>query len=399
MTHNKRPLRIAVPLGGGVGWIGGVIYVRNLIYCLAALPPEERPTVKIVGALNADEHLLREMMQLSFVEAFSPYIWARRNKAVRWGLSKIEQVLTRIFGAGASPELWGADVVYPAMRATGGPQRLLYWIPDFQHLRLPAMFSAEERDTRSAGYQRIADSDGTLVLSSLDALKDFNEFFPGAKVKTQVWNFCTVLTDNEAGGQNPHDAYGLPEKYLYVANQFWAHKDHMTAFEALAALKARGIEIALVCTGAEHDYRNRDHMAKLKAVIAEHGLEDQVHFLGLVARNDQIEIFRHAAGVLQPSLFEGWSTVVEDTRAIGRPIVLSDIGVHVEQAPPHSRYFKAGDAEDLANVLAEWWPGLKAGPDAAAEDEAATQGQLRQQRTGREFIKIVSSSLLSASER
>ena len=39
--RQSRLLRIAVPVSGGVGWIGGVIYVRNLIYCLAALPPQD----------------------------------------------------------------------------------------------------------------------------------------------------------------------------------------------------------------------------------------------------------------------------------------------------------------------------------------------------------------------
>lgn len=388
LVPEARRLKLAISLDGDVGWMGGIIYVRNMIYCLASLPEDERPQVQVVGALNADEHLLHEMTQLSFVNAFTPYVWARKSRYARWGLSKADKILRRFLGAGASPELFGVDVVYPSMRVNGDAQCRLFWIPDFQHLRLPEMFSADERQKRSEAYQRISESNGTLVLSSQDALADFKKFFPEAVVKTEVWNFCTVLTNNELGGKNPHKAYGLPEKYLYLPNQFWAHKDHMTALEALAKLKRRGMAVSLVCTGAEHDYRNRDHMAKLKLFIAEQGLEDQVHFLGLVARNDQVEIFRHAAGVLQPSLFEGWSTVVEDTRAIGRPIVLSNIGVHVEQDPPNSRYFKAGDVEDLVDVLTEWWPELKPGPDKKSEMEALKNGKLNQRLVARRFLEI-----------
>lgn len=386
---NAGRLHIALPVHGGAGWIGGSIYVRNLIYCLASLPEADRPIVRIVGALSADKEFLRDALEFDFVEANGLYVWARRFRITRLAFSILNAVLVRLLGPKGNPETWGTDVTYPARRVDEHLNNQIFWIPDFQHLRLPEMFSDEERERRSKSYQRLADSDGTLVLSSQDALNDFNEFFPNAKVKTQVWNFCTVLTANEEGGQDPHTAYGLPEKYIYIANQFWAHKDHLCAFKAVATLKEQGIEIQVVCTGEQHDYRNRDHMAKLTAFIAEHGLEEQVHLLGLVPRNDQIEIFRHAAGVLQPSLFEGWSTVVEDTRATGRPIVLSDIGVHVEQAPPEAVYFKAGDANDLARVLADWWPGLKPGPDVDGWADVLNKGDLRRQQTGQTFIRII----------
>lgn len=57
--------------------------------------------------------------------------------------------------------------------------------------------------------------------------------------------------------------------------------------------------------------------------------------------------------MVQPSLFEGWSTVVEDARALGKTIVLSDIDVHLEQDPPHGHTFRAGDPADLARALQE----------------------------------------------
>ena len=43
---------------------------------------------------------------------------------------------------------------------------------------------------------------------------------------------------------------------------------------------------------------------------------------------------RQSVAVLQPSLFEGWSTTVEEAKSIGKTILLSDIPVHREQAPP-----------------------------------------------------------------
>ena len=54
---------------------------------------------------------------------------------------------------------------------------------------------------------------------------------------------------------------------------------------------------------------------------------------------------RKAMAVIQPSLFEGWSTVVEDARALGKPMILSDFPVQIEQDPPSSDYFERNNPE------------------------------------------------------
>ena len=56
----------------------------------------------------------------------------------------------------------------------------------------------------------------------------------------------------------------------------------------------------------------------------------------------------HALAVLQPSTFEGWSTSVEESKAMAKRIILSNIDVHVEQAPKRGIYFPPHSAEDLA---------------------------------------------------
>ncbi len=39
-------------------------------------------------------------------------------------------------------------------------------------------------------------------------------------------------------------------------------------------------------------------------------------FLGFIDRGEQLQLMKNSIAIVQPSLFEGWSTVVEDTKAM-----------------------------------------------------------------------------------
>src|ERR1700736_2024111 len=227
------------------------------------------------------------------------------------------------------------------------------------------------------------------------ALGDFQRFFPDAVVTPRVWSFCSVFSERERGGRAPLRTYQLPEKFAYVANQFWRHKDHTTVLVALARLRQRGLEIPLVCTGLERDVRSPGYFDELMSLAVELGVSDQVRTLGMVPRADQIEIFRHAALVVQPSLFEGWSTVVEDAKAVAAPMLLSDLPVHREQTAGMQRAwtFQPRDPDALASRLAEIWPALPRRPNPAEEGAVATAHQKRVLDAGRRFIVTVGEAI------
>ena len=60
---------------------------------------------------------------------------------------------------------------------------------------------------------------------------------------------------------------------------------------------------------------------------------------------------QQAIAIIQPSLFEGWSTVVEDAKAIGQFIVLSSLPIHKEQISTNCLFFEPFDVEDLAEKM------------------------------------------------
>ena len=64
-------------------------------------------------------------------------------------------------------------------------------------------------------------------------------------------------------------------------------------------------------------------------------------------------VMKNASFLIQPSLFEGWGTVLEDAKVLDKRVILSDISVHYEQKYEKCVLFRATDAEDLANRILE----------------------------------------------
>ena len=73
----------------------------------------------------------------------------------------------------------------------------------------------------------------------------------------------------------------------------------------------------------------------------------------MIPRVDQVCLIRASKAVLQPSQFEGWSTVIEDARALGKPTIASNFPVHIEQDALGSTFFRMGDADDCARAIAQ----------------------------------------------
>jgi glycosyltransferase involved in cell wall biosynthesis len=143
-------------------------------------------------------------------------------------------------------------------------------------------------------------------------------------------------------------------------------------------------------TGLLSDYRdpNNDTISHLLQVIASAGLADQITILGMVPDADLVNLMRTAAVVIQPSRFEGWSTVVQDSKALGRPLICSDIPVHREQAPESLGFFPCDGAAALADLLAATWPGLEPGPDPQTEERSLAAEREFARRHGQSLLRI-----------
>lgn len=387
-------MKILIYLTGGVHWLGGVQYTRNLLKALALLPHAERPDVVLhVGHKNAGHGYEDEFS--SYPNVLIDGLANARTGTSPWATAALRRA-RKIFKADIPlPRLRSeeCEVAFP-VKGPGvrGPGRKVYWVPDFQYKHFPEFFSARERDERDAMYRRMFDEPGFLVLSSAAAQVDFLRFFPDYRHKpVRVLHFTSVMDQSDylLDPAAVCRALGLPPKFVYLPNQMWQHKGFDTAFEALGILKTRGVTIPLVCTGNPQDYRNGEYYRQLQEVIAANGLGEQIIGLGMLPRTTQLQLYRRATLTLQPSRFEGWSTSVEDARALGRPLLLSDIDVHREQDPAGAMFFKTGDSHDLAGKLAVLWERSEPGPDSEREQAAAQQGTDRSLAYARSFMSIM----------
>ena len=127
-------------------------------------------------------------------------------------------------------------------------------------------------------------------------------------------------------------------------------------------------------TGMPADHRDARNTAlsALLQQMAQADVRQDIWLLGLVELQELHALLRGAAVVLQPSLFEGWSTTVQDARALGRPVICSNLAVHREQAPDAFGFIDPNNAETLAALLASF-SDFPPGPDHAKETVALEQ--------------------------
>ena len=229
------------------------------------------------------------------------------------------------------------------------------WIPDLQQLYLPELFSEKEIEGRKKFYENVVLKGDLAVFSSKDSEKDFKNLYPNASIQTEVLPFAVTHPDfSKLNIVELLDQYQLPSDYFFAPNQFWAHKNHMVVLEAIHLLNKKGIQLHVAFSGKELDFRNKDYVQKLKNFVREHQLESQVHFLGFLDRKVQLCLMKNAIAIVQPSLFEGWSTVVEDAKALNTFILLSNILVHLEQCTKNATFFNPKDASELASLLQKY---------------------------------------------
>ena len=195
-----------------------------------------------------------------------------------------------------------------------------------------------------------------VILSSGAAKDDFIKYYPQYKEKARVLRFAPVLDFDLPKQVNAvEEKYGITGKYFFLPNQYWKHKNHKVVLKALHLLKEEGKFVRVVSTGNTSDYRAPAYFAEIEAFVEAHGLSDRYLILGMIPYADVQALAEGSLGYINPSFFEGWSTTVEEAKYRGKPILLSDLKVHREQAPSKGVFFNPNDAEDLAKKMWALW--------------------------------------------
>ena len=108
-----------------------------------------------------------------------------------------------------------------------------------------------------------------------------------------------------------------------------------------------------VFTGEMMDDRNPSYIEEIKGYMEDPEIAGNILNLGFLSRGEQLAVMKNAKMLIQPSLFEGWGTVLEDAKVLDKLVVLSDIPVHREQKNQNCILFSPKDGRSLAKAILE----------------------------------------------
>ena len=251
------------------------------------------------------------------------------------------------------------DAIYPVKNypiKSKTDAKVVAWYADLQHKYYPEFFKKSILIHRAIRTHFMLKNTDDLVVSSEAVKNDFYKFHKIRKgLKIHIYHFVSINDDfDDVSIDELRSKYGIPEKYFMVSNQFHKHKNHQVLLKALVKLNEMGIKKHIIMTGKFPKATHSPYIAELHELINKNDLHDQISFLGLIPRKDQMQLMNHCQAVIQPSLFEGWSTVIEDAISIQVPVIASTLPVNIEQLKDTGIYFEPHDAGKLASILKDY---------------------------------------------
>jgi glycosyltransferase involved in cell wall biosynthesis len=138
-----------------------------------------------------------------------------------------------------------------------------------------------------------------------------------------------------------HDRFnpdGRPRgDYLLYPARPWPHKNHARLYEAFARIRRDRPELRLVLTGA----------GDFGALPA--GVEAR----GRVSGEELVDLYRGAAAVVFPSLYEGFGMPVVEAMACGCPVACSNAASLPEVVGDAARVFDPSDVDEIEDATEE----------------------------------------------
>lgn len=179
-------------------WIGGLIYIINLIKAIKTLPDEERLEIYLFYSPDnvsfLDEIKQAEYPYIHFINftdktngkgAYLRSLIFRRNRIIDKIVNKYN--LEGVFPVNDLPvkSKFNRNVI------------LTSWFPDFQHKIFPEYFSKMNLILREKRFKWVFKNTDCLVLSSHHVYSHFKQFAENAEnVKVKILPFVSVVHDS-----------------------------------------------------------------------------------------------------------------------------------------------------------------------------------------------------------
>ena len=388
------------------GWGGGIDFIRYIASSISSATDDHAPE-KHALILPSDEKLAPMRSNLHFAWArISQLPMGRLNRhkpASIFSDSYLKETFSEfcshfeITGGGSTLESQlvaaqqaFADVVLPCFEPPDSrfPLPWVGYLYDFQHKHLPELFSENEITIRNQCFSKMLNTATHIIVNSESVSKDAEIFFGKTKAAIHSLPFSPCPQKSWLSSElDVRYKYNINKSFFMVCNQFWKHKDHSTAFRAFAYFLNGNNDAELICTGQTCDDRFPSYFISLKQLLFDLNISSRVRILGHIPKAEQISLLKNSLGLIQPTLFEGGpgGGASYDAISLGIPVIASDIVVNREMNCGDITYFRAGDADSLADAFRGRGTKFYPRPSAAHLWE---QGLSRRKHCGKFILKV-----------
>ncbi len=338
----------------GRNWMGGVMYIINLIKSIDKLSDSEKPEIILFFNDNSQPFV----SEISYPYLKEVYRMPK-NEYVNYIFSVIKG--KNCFEDGLL-EQYQLDGLFPLndfpFKLKKNTPKIVAWYPDLQHKFYPQFFTKTKLFFREWRLKKILRNAADIVLSSNDVYSQFKKFYNiNPNLNFHILHFTSIIDRIDFPPiEELKRKYKIKGNFFMVSNQFWQHKNHEVVLNALKILKDEGINCQVLFTGNMAGKTTATYIERLNGILVNYDLHAYVEFAGLISREEQLCLMKNSMAVIQPSLFEGWSTVIEDAKALKCQIIASNLNVHKEQLENGKLgfLFESQNAFDLANILKDF---------------------------------------------
>lgn len=361
--------------------LGVIYYLNNITIAISYLEDNKKPHIVLFYTQDCAKHI--PIFKYKYLES---YLIKKPNLIIGFLKSKL---LNKNYFIKSIEESQKVTALFPVnlIPVSKSTLKLISWIPDFQHKFFPHLFKKMNIFMREFRFKNIINNTSVLVLSSENAHSHLNDFYSVKQsTKIKVLPFVSLMRSFTFPEWSEIKLeYQIEKPYFLISNQFYVHKNHIVAVEAMKILSAKGYDFEIIMTGKTEDYRDPSFFPNLVKNIEMNSLGTHIKILGLIPRIHQLTILKNALAVIQPSKFEGWSTIIEDAKSLNQHVICSNISVHIEQLNETGFYFNPDSANELADRMILFLDGKVTQPPIYESEE------IRTIRFAQQFLSIFES--------
>jgi glycosyltransferase involved in cell wall biosynthesis len=202
---------------------------------------------------------------------------------------------------------------------------------DIQHVFFPSFFSRAE-----LAYRRVAYGQSLRRARKVIAISEHVKATAVERMglEPDLVEVIHLGLDHELF--RPDESGQRGSFLLYPANP-WPHKNHERLFQAFRRVRKARPELRLILTGTG--------LERLGAV------PEGVEVRGRVPREELAELYRTAAALVFPSLYEGFGQPPLEAMASGTPVAVSRAGSLPEVCGDAAIYFEPTSVDEIAEAI------------------------------------------------